>query len=301
MQGFPRENYSVRRTGKIEAPDSGEFEFLARGDDGYRVWLDGKLIIDEWRQQAAFDARKIVKLEKGKSYSVKVEYFQGGGDAEMHFAWQPVVADKYAKEREAAQNADVAIVCIGLRPEIEGEGRDRPYSLPAGEDELVENVLKVNPRTIVVLNGGGGMDMHRWVDRVPALVMAWYPGQDGNKALAEILFGDISPSGKLPITIEKRWEDSPAYGNYPGVNHRVHYAEGIFVGYRWFEHKNIKPLFPFGFGLSYSTFKYSGLKTASDREVWSRFLFPSPTRAVGPRPRLPRCTWLRTMHRFHAR
>jgi len=99
-----------------------------------------------------------------------------------------------------------------------------------------------------------------WIGKVPALLQAWYPGQEGGKAIAEILFGYVNPSGKLPISYEKRWEDCAAYGNYPGVHGKVTYAEGILVGYRWFDAKGIEPLFPFGFGMSYTTFRYGGLK-----------------------------------------
>lgn len=257
--GVGATTFSVRWTGTITPSESGEFEFQARGDDGYRVYLDDKPIIDEWRDQGPFSVRATANLLKGKSYRLRVEYYQAGGGAEIRLGWGKVTSAPYEEAAAAAKNAEIAIVCIGLAPAIEHEGDDRPFSLPRGQDELVQAVVKANPNTIVVLNGGGAVDMRKWIDRVPALVMAWYPGQNGNQALAEILFGDISPSGKLPISIAKRWEDCESYGNYPGADHKVEYKEGVFVGYRHFDRGKAKPLFPFGFGLTYSTFKYSNL------------------------------------------
>ena len=151
----------------------------------------------------------------------------------------------------------------------EHEGGDRTFALPEGQEDLIDALLRRNPNVIVVLNAGGGVDMTPWLDRVPAVVMAWYPGQQGGQAVAEIITGKVSPGGRLPFTIEKRLEDNPAYGNYhTNVDmsmfntpyKRVAYNEGIFVGYRGFERNGVEPLFPFGFGLSYTTFEYSGLE-----------------------------------------
>jgi beta-glucosidase len=132
--------------------------------------------------------------------------------------------------------------------------------LPPGQDELIQAVEAANPHTIVVLNTGDPVTMTKWIDKTPALLDMWYGGQEGGHALASVLFGDANPSGKLPVSFPKRFEDSPAYGHYPGENLRVDYAEGIYVGYRYFDTKNVEPQFPFGFGLSYTTFEYSDLK-----------------------------------------
>jgi beta-glucosidase len=163
---------------------------------------------------------------------------------------------------EAASQADVAVVVVGRYPRLEGEGDDvKTMDLPAGQDELIEAVEKANPHTIVVLNTGDPVTMTKWIDKTPALLDMWYGGEEGGHALASILFGDANPSGKLPVTLPKRFEDSPAYGHYPGENLQVDYAEGIYVGYRYFDTKNVEPQFPFGHGLSYTTFAYSNLKT----------------------------------------
>jgi beta-glucosidase len=136
-------------------------------------------------------------------------------------------------------------------------------ALPAGQDELIQAVAAVNKNTVVVLIAGSPVLMNGWVGQVPALLAAWYPGEEGGHAIADILFGDANPSGKLPMTFLKEWKDSPAYGHYPGENGVVEYAEGIYVGYRHFDKHGIEPLFPFGHGLSYTTFAYSDLKVSA--------------------------------------
>ena len=166
---------------------------------------------------------------------------------------------------KAAASAEVTVVVVGRYPKLEGEGFDvKTMDLPAGQDELIQAVEAVNPHTIVVLNTGDPVTMTKWIDKTPALVEMWYGGQEAGHALASILFGDANPSGKLPVSFPKRFEDSPAASNYPGENLKVNYAEGIYVGYRYFDTKNVEPQFPFGFGLSYTTFEYSDLKVASD-------------------------------------
>ena len=132
-----------------------------------------------------------------------------------------------------------------------------------------------NKNTIVVMTSGGSVEMNAWLDRVPALVQAWYPGQEGGTALTEILFGDVNPSGRLPVTFERRWDDNPVHDSYypEAGTKRVVYQEGVFVGYRGYEHNGTKALFPFGFGLSYTTFKYSNLSVqpASNSESGPRY------------------------------
>jgi beta-glucosidase len=171
-----------------------------------------------------------------------------------------VVADAKA----IASQADAAVVFIGFDSTIESEGADRTFRLPPGQDELVREIMAANKKTIVVLTAGGGADMAAWVDQVPALLHGWYSGQEGGTAMAQLLFGDYSPSGRLPISLERRIEDNAAYNSYyPNDGpKRVKYTEGIFVGYRHFDHDNIKPLFPFGYGLSYSSFAYKNLNVA---------------------------------------
>jgi beta-glucosidase len=171
---------------------------------------------------------------------------------------------------EVAKAADVVIFVGGLSHSQDQEGSDRrDMKLPGGQDELLNQIVKANSKTVVVFNGGGAVEMGPWLAKVPALVYAWYGGLEGGNALARVLAGDVNPSGKLPCTFPKQLMDSPAHAlnAYPGVNSTEVYAEGLLVGYRWFDTKQIEPLFPFGFGLSYTTFKYSGLKLAVDKDA----------------------------------
>ena len=186
-------------------------------------------------------------------------------------------ADLADRAVAAAKSADVVVYIGGLNHDkgFDCEGADRTtLKMPYGQDELIQKIVAANPKTIVILEGTM-VEMDSWLDKVPALLQAWYPGMEGGNALARILFGDVNPSGKLAATFPKRLEDSPAHalGAYPGTNGTVTYTEGLFVGYRWFDAKNIKPLFPFGFGLSYTTFKYSNLQLASgiDGTVTAQF------------------------------
>jgi beta-glucosidase len=172
-----------------------------------------------------------------------------------------------ARAVQAAKNADVAIVVAGLnrqRP-FDCEGVDRKdLKLPYGQDALIQQVAQANPRTIVVLVAGGPVEMDGWLGQVPAVVQAWYGGMEAGTAIAGVIFGDVNPSGKLPCTFPKKLEDTPAFAGgaraYPGENGVEHYDEGLLVGYRWYDAKAIEPLFPFGFGLSYTSFTFSGLK-----------------------------------------
>jgi beta-glucosidase len=165
-----------------------------------------------------------------------------------------------------AAKSDVAVVVVGYAPELESEGFDRrTLALPAGQDELIEAVAAANRHTIVVVNAGSPVAMGKWLARVPAVLDMWYGGQAAGNALAAILFGDASPSGKLPVTFPREWNDSPASANYPGTKLHVEYAEGIYVGYRYFDTRSVDPLFPFGHGLSYTKFDYTGLKITPEK------------------------------------
>ncbi|MGO8797060.1 MAG: glycoside hydrolase family 3 C-terminal domain-containing protein [Candidatus Sulfotelmatobacter sp.] len=196
--------------------------------------------------------------------NLQVTYSMGSllaGEAGKDSDLQQLRSDAVA----AAAKADVAIVVIGRSNKIESEDFDlKTLDLPPGQDELIEAVAKANQHTIVVINAGGPVIMTKWLAQVPALVDMWYGGQEGGNAIADVLFGQANPSGKLPVSFVKEWKDSPAYGHYPGEHLKVEYAEGIYVGYRYFDKKNVEPLFPFGYGLSYTKFDYSDMKVSSD-------------------------------------
>jgi beta-glucosidase len=167
-----------------------------------------------------------------------------------------------AAAAEFAARADAAIIAVGFDFASEAEAWDRTFQLPPGQDELIRTICALNKRCIVVVTSGGGVDMSGWLDRVPGLLQAWYLGQDGGTAVAKLLFGAANPSGRLPATFERKWEDNPVHDSYypqPGSD-QVRYQEGVFVGYRGYESRGIKPQFPFGFGLSYTAFTYSDLR-----------------------------------------
>ncbi|KAL9119468.1 MAG: hypothetical protein Q9187_003981 [Circinaria calcarea] len=186
---------------------------------------------------------------------------------------------------ETAKKADVAVVCVGLDAEWESEGYDRQtMDLPrdGNQDRLVEAIVKANPRTVVVNQSGTPVTMP-WADRAPAILQAWYQGQEAGRALADVLSGHVSPSGKLPVTFPRSIKDTPAYHNWPGENDAVVYGEGLFVGYRHYDAVELAPLFPFGHGLSYGKFEYSNLHlsttTMSENET---ILVSLSVKNVGP-------------------
>ena len=177
----------------------------------------------------------------------------------------PLSGDPIARAAEAAARSDVALVFVGTSEEYESEGFDREtMELPGAQAALIEAVARANRNTVVVLNNGAPVSMEGWIDRVPAVVEAWFPGQKCGNAISDVLFGDGNPCGKLPMTLPRRIEDNPAYINYPGENGKVLYGEGIFVGYRYYDTKKIEPLFPFGHGLSYTTFEYGNLNVPAE-------------------------------------
>ncbi|MDP4205701.1 MAG: glycoside hydrolase family 3 C-terminal domain-containing protein [Bacteroidota bacterium] len=259
--GFAYDEYSVRWTGYITPKVNGEYAFVAEANDGVRVWINNELIVDDWNNHADQIHTVTKMLEGGQSYSVKIEYYEYLDLSEVHFGWG-LVQDEYKNSAvQLAKDADVAVVCVGFNPSTEQEASDRPFALPEYQNELIQQVSKVNKNTIVVLNAGGSVDAGQWIDKIPSFIHTIYPGQDGGQALAEILFGDVNPSGHLPFSYEKKWADNPCAPYYHTSNpEETKYTEGLFVGYRGFDKKKIKPLFPFGFGLSYTSFKYNDLK-----------------------------------------
>ncbi len=197
---------------------------------------------------------------------------------EAHIFYSPGMPEA-PDQKKAVQQADVVVVAVGFDPHTEGEGHDRTFTLPPGQDALLEEVAGANPHTIVVLTAGGGIDTSRWLDKVPVFVDAWYPGQEGGTAIAQILFGRHDPEGRLPVTFDRSWDTNPSakwYNGDPANNTTLHttgadgqpkdytvehitYGDKLMVGYRYWTTTHQHPLFPFGFGLSYTTFKFSKL------------------------------------------
>lgn len=263
VAGLPADHFSARYTGVLRPARSGRYKLAAKGDDGFRLFIDGQPVINEWHDQGPTQHGVFRQLEAGKEYAVKLEYFENAGGAEITLAAYIEKID-FAEAEAAARAAQVAVVAVGFDNGSEGEGSDRTFALPEHQVALINAVAKANPNTVVVLNAGGNVDMSGWLPAVKGLIHAWYPGQEGGTALAEILLGKVNPSGKLPASFERQWADNPTFKNYydPDGDKRVAYQEGLNVGYRHYDQSPVKPLFPFGFGLSYTTFAYSNLKVS---------------------------------------
>lgn len=265
--GEPVDHFSVRWSGYFIPKTAGDYEFFTSADDGVRLYVDNDRAIDDWQPHSQTLDTSIKHLDAGHAYKIRLEYFEDVGSAIVGFGVSRADAFVGNQTKALAAKADAVVICVGFDPKTESEGSDRTFQLPGGQDELIRQISAVNKNTIVVLTAGGNVDMTQWVDKVPAILHAWYPGQEGGTALAQILFGDYSPSGKLPASFERRWEDNPVFHSYypaPGQS-RVQYAEGVFVGYRYYDRSATKPLFPFGFGLSYTTFAYSNLSVSPQR------------------------------------
>lgn len=236
--------------------------------DAYALKLDGKEILHQESLESQAPQSTEVVGEEGKPIRIELEYLPGAQDQRLSFGIR-AIADLISPEAlQAASKADAVVVAVGFNADQESEGFDRSYALPFGQEALIEAVQQANPRTIVTVTSGGEVATEHWIDHVPALLMNWYPGQEGGTAIAEVLFGARSPEGKLPFSFAKRWEDSPVHDSYyappvaKGETPHVRYSESVLLGYRYYTTKKIEPLYPFGFGLSYSTFRFSHLITS---------------------------------------
>ena len=263
--GFEADNFSVRWKGRVKAKISGTYEFITASDDGMRLFLNGKLMIDDWNDHGTEAHSVKFSMEAGAFYDLTVEFYENGGDAVALLGWTEPNETGVQAAVELAKKCDAAVIFAGNSYNQESEGGDRKFiTLPENQIELITEVAKVNAKTIVVLNAGAQVTLQPWLANVKALMWAFFPGQEGTQAITEVLTGAVNPSGKLPFTIAKQWEDYPAFGNFPGVNGEVEYKEGILVGYRYFDTKKIEPEFPFGFGMSYTSFTLSNVKVKSN-------------------------------------
>jgi beta-glucosidase len=265
----PPKPQSHRLTGYFDAPDAGKYVLVledAGEGSGSRIFVDGKMILDNWELAREYQPYVTLDFTQGAHKVVVEQYSKGilGG----HLAMGILPASQLVNRRavELASHADVVLVEAGFATESESEGGDRTFALPYGQDELINAMTQANPKTIVAVTSGGNVDSRAWLAKVPALLETWYGGQAGGRALAEIVFGDVNPSGHLPATFERNPEDNPTFANYyPEAGKKsVAYKEGIFLGYRGYEKNKTQPLFPFGFGLSYTTFSFANLKVTPD-------------------------------------
>lgn len=250
----PRIPWSARWDGSLVAPASGLYRFTVNSSGTARLTVNGKTVAEIPHQSGAVTVQGTVELKAGEAVPVKIECANTAG---FHVGWQTPDQDLLTPAVNAAKSADVAIVFAGERA---GEGYDRTgLHLQGDLDRVIDAVASANPRTIVVLNTAGPVAMP-WFDKVSGVIEAWYPGQFDGQAIAAVLFGDVNPSGRLPMTFPKDETQGPATkpDEYPGDGKNANYSEGVLVGYRWYDAKDQVPLFPFGYGLSYTTFTYSG-------------------------------------------
>lgn len=248
---------------------SGTYRVVAAtvGEDSYKLLIDDRKILEVPQHQNGQAAQSaLLTLQGGTPIRIKFVYWPM---TEQKTAGLGLIREDQLLNPEAirlARMADVAVVAVGYGPSTEGEGLDRTYQLPFGQQELLQAIAAANPHTIAVLSSGGSVETQGWIEKVPVLLQSWYGGQESGRALSRILFGEVNPTGKLPVSWEKRLADNPAANNYyeaPG-SRDVRYAEGVFLGYRFYDKNKVEPLFPFGFGLSYTTFAFSNLKIAPD-------------------------------------
>jgi beta-glucosidase len=273
--------FSARFSSTIKPTVSGPQVFKIRADGPYKLWVNDELVLQSDGVAHSSDvvnalvtSGKTSALKAGKSYAVKLEYQRTAGNFTPALGGLAGVQMSWAALKPPADlsSYDAVVIATGTNYENEGEGSDHGFDLPDQQADLISAVTKANPNTIVVMHGGGVANMQPWAKKVGATLQAWFPGQQGGQALAEILYGKVNPSGKLPITIDKQIEDNASYASYPDPSQyrgdnaltEMTYNEGLYLGYRAYDKKNTKPLYPFGFGLSYTTFGYSDLKLSSN-------------------------------------
>ena len=242
--------YAVRWEGTLVAPEAGVRRLGVQGHDGWRLWLDGRLLIDRWRKESAGATLATVSLERATRHTVRLEYHETTGAARVRLVWDTGAGPDWRAQVDravaVARSSDVAIVAAGIE---EGEFRDRAMlGLPGHQEELIEGIAATGTPVVVVLSGGSAITMSRWIGRVGAVLDGWYPGEEGGRAIADVLFGDYNPAGRLPITFPLSEGQLPLYYNHKPTGRGDDYDD--LTG---------QPLFPFGFGLSYTSFTYSSL------------------------------------------
>jgi beta-glucosidase len=255
-----RNTFSIRWTGELLPPKTGEYKLNVIHNDGLRLYVDDQLLIDNWKKNRIVYKTASIRLKTGQTYSLRIEYFFDGGIPVVKFGWKLPDHDYLAEAVELARNSDAVVIFAGLHNRFESESFDRRRLELPNQDILIKAVAEANPNTIVVLNTGSPVLMNPWLDKAAAVVQAWYPGQEGGNAVADVLVGNTNPSGKLPLSFIKSTDDSPAFKDYKDKSLKSPYPEGIFVGYRCLDKHGIEAQFPFGHGLSYTMFEYTNLK-----------------------------------------
>lgn len=271
-------NYSVRWTGQITAPESGRYLLSSLHSGGpMEVRFDGEWIIGERKIETEHDLiamgeaahaegeKAVVEMEAGVPYDIEVIYAAQSWKCAAVLGWEPLGGDLEEEALAAAEGADAVLFFAGISHNYESEGWDlESIEIDPAQVSLLEKIARVNPDTVVILHNGTPLLLTDWIDKVPAVLEAWYTGQEGGNAIARVLLGQASPGGRLPMSFPASWEDCPASATYPPEDGRsIAYEEGIMVGYRHYLTEGIEPLFPFGFGLSYTRFAYNDLELSS--------------------------------------
>jgi beta-glucosidase len=265
--------FSARVTATFVADEKGAWRFSLVSAGRSRLLVDGTVVVDNWQPTpggsdsffglGSTEVGADVWFEAGSEHSIVVEYANDGlpGLGGLAIGCEPPrPEDQFERAVALAKRADAVVIVVGTSAEWESEGRDRKrMDLPGRQDELIAAIAEVNDMVAVVVNAGSPVGMD-WVDDVAAVAQLWFPGQEGAPALASVLFGDADPGGRLPLTIPRRIEDTPAFTSYPGERGRVVYGESVFAGYRWYDRRRIEPRFAFGHGLSYTSFLFGALE-----------------------------------------
>ncbi|MFV0332220.1 MAG: glycoside hydrolase family 3 C-terminal domain-containing protein, partial [Dysgonomonas sp.] len=261
---LPKSPLSIRWTGKLKPTVSGTYTFGFTSDDGCRLFIDGEKLIDSWYGRGVTVDSVRINLEAGKTYQLQAEYFDNRDVAVAKLAWRiPVIdmksrLDLFGEAGKAVKECDMAIAVIGTNKSIEREGQDRhDIDLPKDQQEFIQEIYKVNPNTVVVLVSGSSLAINWINENIPAIVNAWYPGEQGGTAVADVLFGDYNPAGRLPLTYYNNLSELPSLGDHDITKGRT---------YQYFEGK---PLYPFGYGLSYTTFNYTDINIHENGEAVS--------------------------------
>ncbi len=259
---LPKSPLSIRWSGDLVPTASGKYTLAFTSDDGCRLYIDGKKIIDSWHNRSVETDSISLSLEKGKKYKLVAEYFDGGGSASAKLYWrvpdtdQRAVIDLYGEAGNIMRKCDLTVAVLGINQSIEREGQDRSsIELPKEQQAFIEEAYKINPNTVVVLVAGSSLAINWMDEHIPAIVNAWYPGEAGGTAITEVLFGDYNPGGRLPLTYYNSLDELPAFNDYDIRKGRT---------YQFFEGK---PLYAFGYGLSYTTFSYKKLNIDSSGDT----------------------------------
>lgn len=256
---LPKSPLSIRWTGKLRPTVSGNYTFNFTSDDGCRLFLDGKLLIDAWGGHAVRTDSASIELEAGRDYQLKAEYYDRRDYAIGKLQWRVPQVEKatrldlYGEAGKAVRECETVVAVMGINKTIEREGQDRyDIQLPADQREFLQEIYKVNPNIVVVLIAGSSLAVNWMDEHIPAIVNAWYPGEQGGTAVAEVLFGDYNPAGRLPLTYYKSLDELPPFDDYDITKGRT---------YQYFKGE---VLYPFGYGLSYTSFGYSNLSATDE-------------------------------------